>query len=90
MRAVLTGSREECREDSFEPYVRSSVAGRQFRWERSGPPHQSRVKDPEFDGRALRFFVTLDDGPEPSVGTVDDVIESMPAQTPVSGDRGMH
>lgn len=40
-------------------------------------------RNTEFDGKILRFFVTLDDGTVASVNTTDDVIQSAPGVTPV-------
>ena len=45
-------------------------------------------RNSEFDGRKLRFFLTLQDGTAVSVNTVDDVIDRQPAETPMPGHRG--
>ena len=44
-------------------------------------------RNTEFDGAALRFFVTLDDGTEASVHTDDDLIGNTRAPTPMPGHR---
>ena len=44
-------------------------------------------RNSEFDGEALRFFVTLDDGTEASVHTDDDLVGNMRAPTPMPGHR---
>ncbi|MYE00731.1 MAG: transferrin-binding protein-like solute binding protein [Alphaproteobacteria bacterium] len=56
---------------------------------RSLPPDDSLQfgRNSEFDGRKLRFFLTLEDGTAVSVNTADDVIESQPGETPMPGHR---
>ncbi|MDE0056585.1 MAG: hypothetical protein OXI22_12240 [Defluviicoccus sp.] len=44
-------------------------------------------RNSEFDGRELRFFLTLEDGSEASVSTSEDVIEAFRAPTPMPGHR---
>ncbi len=45
----------------------------------------SLERNSEFNGQALRFFVTLDDGTEASVHTDEDLIGNMAAPTPLPG-----
>ncbi len=49
------------------------------------PDGLSLEKNTEFDGQALRFFVTLDDGTEASVHSDEDLIGIMAAPTPMHG-----
>ena len=52
------------------------------------PPEEDRIqleRNTEFDGRELRFFLTLQDGTEASVSTSEDVIEVLPGRTPLPG-----
>ena len=54
------------------------------------PPGQESFqleRNTEFDGGTLRFFVTLDDGTEASVNTDEDVVEVLPASTPMPGHQ---
>ena len=54
------------------------------------PPIQESFqleRNTEFDGRTLRFFVTLDDGSVASVDTDEDLIEVLPGATPMPGHR---
>ena len=44
-------------------------------------------RNSEFDGRTLRFFVTLDDGSVASVNTDEDLDEVLPAATPMPGHQ---
>ena len=57
---------------------------------RHEPPSEGPIqleRNSEFDGRELRFFVSLDDGTEASVNTTEDVIEVLPGGTPMPGHR---
>ena len=45
------------------------------------------VRNAEFSGPALRVFVTLDDGREVSVNTIDDAVDSGPGATRIPGHQ---
>ncbi len=47
----------------------------------------THVRNTEFAGPALRVFVTLEDGREVSVNTIDDAVQSRPGRTPIPGHR---
>lgn len=54
------------------------------------PPQQESFqleRNTEFDGGTLRFFVTLDDASVASVNTDEDLIEILPAATPMPGHQ---
>ena len=56
----------------------------------SGPPTEGGIRferNTEFDGQSLRVFISLDDGTEVSVNTMDDVIGVQPGMTPMPGHQ---
>lgn len=56
----------------------------------SHPPPDDSIqfeRNSEFDGRKLRFFLTLEDGTAVSVNTAEDVVERQPSETPMPSHR---
>ena len=66
------------------------TAGACVRRDEAPPGHVIQLeRNTEFDGASLRLFVSRDDGTEASVNTADDVIEVLPAATPMPGHRAL-